>query len=291
MDDSVADSFSYCQRLAQRTGRNFYFSFLTLPRPLFRDMCALYAFMRVTDDLGDDASRSVPQRKAALRSWRNGLIAVMKGEPTSHPVLQAIADVQRRHGLPTEYLNAVVSGVERDLDEQTFETFEELSEYCYLVAGAVGRCCVHLWGYTDEAALDRAVDCGLAFQLTNILRDLKEDSEQGRVYLPAEDLKQFDYTIEDLRARTNDDRFRSLMQFEVDRARQHYHRGAELQPLLEPVGRPILSAMIGIYGRILRKIERRNYDVFTERIRLHRVTKLKVTATSLLLPGRMPSVP
>lgn len=291
MDDLVADSFGYCQRLSKRTGRNFYFSFLTLPRSLFRDMCALYAFMRVTDDLGDDVARSVAQRKAAMRSWRHGLDAVVNGEPTSHPVLRAMADVQQRHKLPIDYLHAVITGVERDLEEQTFETFEQLSEYCYFVAGAVGRCCVHLWGYNDEAALDRAVDCGLAFQLTNILRDLREDAENGRVYLPQEDLDRFGYSIDDLRTRTQDDRFRELMRFQVERARYYYQQGSELHSLLERPGRPIFSAMIGIYGRLLRKIEQQEYDVFAERIRLHRITKLKVTATSLLRPDRKPSIP
>lgn len=291
MDESVAKSFNDCQRLAQRTGRNFYFSFLTLPRPLFRDMCALYAFMRVTDDLGDDASRSVAQRSAALRSWKNGLNAVIDGEASSHSVLTAIADVQRRHELPVEYLHAVIQGVESDLGEQTFETFDELSDYCYLVAGAVGRCCVHLWGYHHDAALDRAVDCGLAFQLTNILRDLGEDAENGRIYLPREDLTRFDYSAEDLRSHTRNDQFRELMQFQIARARQYYQQGCELHPLLKPPGRPILSAMIGIYGRLLRKIEQQDYDVFARRVRLHRVTKLKVAATSLLRPHRKPSIP
>ncbi len=291
MDALVADSFAHCQQLAQRTGRNFYFSFLTLPRPLFRDMCALYAFMRVTDDLGDAVTRSVAQRTAALRSWRNALDAALAGEPSSHPLLPAMVDVQRRHELPVEYLHAVITGVERDLVPTGFETFEELADYCYHVAGVVGQCCVHLWGYNDPTALVHAVDCGLAFQLTNILRDLREDAEHGRIYLPREDLVRFAYSADDLRAGMMNARYQELMRFEVERARSYYQRACHLHPLLEPPGRPILSAMIGIYGSLLRKIERQGYDVFTNRVRLHRVTKLGVTVMSVIRPSRKPTAP
>ncbi len=291
MDAMVADSFAYCQQLARRSGRNFYFSFLTLPQPLFRDMCALYAFMRVTDDLGDDLTRSMPQRTAALRSWRGALDGALAGDPSSHPVLPAMIDVQRRHELPVEYLHTVITGVERDLEPIGFETFEELSDYCYHVAGVVGLCCIHIWGFNDAAALERAVDCGIAFQLTNILRDLREDAANDRVYLPREDLARFDYSVDDLRAGVINESFRELMSFQVARARRYYDRGCDLHPLLEPPGRPVLSAMIGIYGRLLRKIERKNYDVFSSRLTLPRITKLSVTAMSLLCPGRRPSVP
>ncbi|MGD9857095.1 MAG: phytoene/squalene synthase family protein, partial [Planctomycetaceae bacterium] len=244
MDSTVADSYRYCQRLARRTGRNFYFSFLPLPRPLFRDMCALYAFMRVTDDLGDDESRSPAQRQAALRSWRGELDAVLAGERPSHPVVAALADVQRRHEIPPEYLHAVITGVESDLRPAEIETFAELSDYCYHVAGAVGLCCIHVWGFADPRAKERAVDCGVAFQLTNILRDLRADAQAGRVYLPREDLRQFDYSADDLRGSVRDERFRALMRFQVERARRYYERGAALHALLAPPGRPILASMI-----------------------------------------------
>ncbi len=291
MDSTVADSFRYCQRLARRTGHNFYFSFLTLPRPLFRDMCALYAFMRVTDDLGDDESRSPTQRKAALRSWRGELETVLAGERASHPVAAAIADVQRRHQIPPDDLCAVITGVEADLQPGGFETFAELSDYCYHVAGAVGLCCIHVWGFHDPVAKERAVDCGLAFQLTNILRDLQEDAQAGRVYLPREDLRRFGYSADDLRNGVRDDRFRALMRFQIERARSYYERGSALHPLLAPPGRPILAAMFAIYGRLLRQIERRDYDVFSQRIKLPARIKLTVAAKHILRPNSRPMLP
>lgn len=291
MDSDVSDSFRYCQRLARRTGRNFYFSFLTLPRPLFRDMCALYAFMRVTDDLGDDESRSPAQRQAALRSWRGELDSVLAGERGTHPVAVALADVQRRRRIPPQYLHAVITGVEADLRPMGMETFAELADYCYHVAGAVGLCCIHVWGFTAPEALDRAVDCGTAFQLTNILRDLSSDARIGRVYLPREDLLRFDYSAADLKRGLRDDRFRELMRFQVQRARNYYERGASLHALLSPAGRPIFAAMIDIYGRLLRTIERRDYDVFSCRVELPTRTKLTIAAKHLLRPGARPVLP
>ncbi|MBX3437537.1 MAG: phytoene/squalene synthase family protein [Planctomycetaceae bacterium] len=291
MDPAVAESFRYCRGLARRTGRNFYFSFLTLPKPLFLDMCALYAFMRVTDDLGDDESRSPVQRQAALRSWRGELESILAGEPATHPAAAAVGDMQRRHAIPADYLRAVISGVEQDLHPAGFETFTELTDYCYHVAGAVGLSCIHIWGFTDTEAKDRAVDCGTAFQLTNILRDLRADAQVGRVYLPREDLQRFDYSADDLRNGVRDERFRRLMQFQVQRARSYFERGAALHPLLARPGRPILASMIGIYGRLLRTIERRDYDVFSQRIELSKRIKLTIAACHLLRPTRRPVLP
>lgn len=268
MSPSLDESFSYCGQLAQRTGRNFYYSFLTLPKPLFRDMCALYAFMRITDDLGDDLSRSRQQRAAALRSWRGALNEALAGEPSSDPILPALADVQLRHRIPVEHLHAVITGVEMDLQPQGFETFEDLARYCDHVAGAVGLCCIHIWGFHDPMARDRAIDCGRAFQLTNVLRDLGEDARGGRIYLPREDLERFEYSVDDLCHGVYDERFRRLMTFEVERARAFYAQARKLQPLLDPPGRPILAAMLAIYGGLLQKIEHCAYDVFSRRVEL-----------------------
>jgi phytoene synthase len=169
--------------LARRTAGNFYFSFLTLPGPLFRDMCALYAFMRISDDLGDDESVSIDRRRELLAAWRQSLGRALDGDPRDHPALPALADAVGRHSVPREHLFAVLDGVAMDLKPAGFETFEELSKYCYHVAGAVGLCCIHVWGFHDDRAIPAAIDCGLAFQLTNILRDLGEDARAGRVYL------------------------------------------------------------------------------------------------------------
>lgn len=286
----LEESFHYCRKLAQRTGRNFYYSFLTLPRPLLRDMCALYAFMRVTDDLGDDPSRSTGARREALRAWRRSLQDALNDVEFAHPVLPAMVDVQRRHEIPVDHLEAVITGVEMDLDPQGFETFEDLEFYCDHVAGAVGLCCIHIWGFCDPAAGERALDCGRAFQLTNILRDLGEDASMGRVYLPREDLLRFGYTADDLRRGRRDARFRDLMMFEIIRAREYYRRSLALHHQLDRPGRPILSAMLQIYGRLLDEIERRDYDVFSQRIHLPLPRKLWIAVQCMLHPDRPPQL-
>ncbi len=284
MDPQLVDSFRECRRLARRKGRNFYFSFLTLPRPLLRDMCALYAFMRVTDDLGDDATRSVAQRAAALASWRHALQAALEGECSAHQILPALADVVHRHQIPPDHLRAVIAGVEMDLHPTGFADFAELSDYCDHVAGAVGMCCIHIWGFSDPAAPQLAADCGRAFQLTNILRDLAEDADMGRVYLPQDELQRFGYSPDDIRTRVRDERFRELMRFQVARARDYYSCGAELRGLVDPPGRPILTAMLRIYGGLLTSIEARNYDVYSDRIRLSTPRKLRIALESWMRP-------
>lgn len=265
---SVRESFAYCRSLSRRAARNFYFAFLTLPGDRFRDMCALYAFMRVTDDLGDDASLPVEQRTQELERWRASLRRALDETGFDHHVLPALADVVHRYRIPEEHLLATIEGVRADLEPAGFETFDELERYCYQVAGAVGLCCIHVWGFHDERAIDAAVDCGLAFQLTNILRDLGEDAHMGRVYLPRTDLRRFGYTAEDISGHRLGERFEQLMRFEVERARSYYARAEALFDYLEPCGKPIYAAMLRIYGGLLNKIERRGFDVYSRRIAL-----------------------
>lgn len=283
---TLDESFRYCRRLARRTGRNFYFTFLTLPGELFRDTCALYAFMRHTDDLADSGDPSLDVRRQRLARWRAVLDAALTGEPAEGLILPALADVVARRGVPHQYLHEVIAGVESDLTPRTFATFDELNRYCYQVAGAVGLCCIHIWGFHDDAARARAVDCGQAFQLTNILRDLGEDALAGRVYLPDCELRQFGYSPADLRDRVLNPQFRDLMRFQIERARDAYVRGAELLNYLDRPGRCILSAMLGIYGGLLDAIERRQYDVFSRRIRLSTPRKVAIASHALLWPRR-----
>jgi phytoene synthase len=282
MTISLADSFAWCKLLTKRTAGNFYFSFLTLPADQQRDMCALYAFMRVTDDLGDDLQKSLADRQSALVKWRSALLSALAGSPGEHPLLPALADLAARKQIPSEYLIAVIEGVEMDLNLKGFETFEELSHYCYHVAGAVGLCCIHVWGFEGAEALPLAVDCGMAFQLTNILRDMGEDAAMGRVYLPREELDRFGYQADDILAHRRDERFQELMAFQVARAREYYARANGLFPMLKPSGRPIYKAMLRIYGGLLDEIERRGYDVYTERIRLPRWWKLWVSLDAII---------
>lgn len=279
---ALAECDIYCRELTRREAGNFYFSFLTLPADRFRAMCALYAFMRVTDDLGDDERIPLGERAILLGRWRECLEHVLSGGEETHPVLIALADVVRHYRIPAEYLFAVIDGVQRDLSPVRIATFAELSDYCYHVAGAVGLCCIHIWGFHDQRAIPAAIDCGLALQLTNILRDLAEDADRGRVYLPREDLERFGYSLADLQAHRRDDRFRALMAFEAERARQHYARARALFEYLDPPGRPILDAMLRIYGGLLRQLERCGYDVFSRRVRLPRWRKLWIAATSVL---------
>jgi phytoene synthase len=282
MTVSLDESFTYCKSLARRTAGNFYFSFLTLPSDRFRDMCALYAFMRVSDDLGDDDQLPTDQRAENLRRWRTSLETALGKSQFDHPVLPALTEIVRRHEIPHEYLFAVLDGVSADLKPGGFETFDELSDYCYHVAGAVGLCCIHVWGFRrDPGAVEAAINCGLALQLTNILRDLAEDAGMGRIYLPREDLNRFGYSEEDIRQHRLSTEFSNLMRFEVERAKAYYSRGEKLFDYLEPCGRPILAAMLQIYGGLLTKIERRNYDVFDHRVRLTRGRKLWIATKAI----------
>jgi phytoene synthase len=238
--------------------------------------------MRVSDDLGDDQSVPVAERAQLLKAWRSDLEAALNGSRFGHALFPALADVVERCGVPHEHLFAVLDGIEMDLDPTGFESFEELSQYCYRVAGAVGLCCIHVWGFHDERAIDRAIDCGLAFQLTNILRDLGEDAAMGRVYLPREDLQRFDYSAEDIAAQRYDERFVELMQFEAERARVYYRRAEELHDYLEPAGKPIFQAMLQIYGGLLDAIERRKYDVYSSRVSLPRWRKLLISFDAIV---------
>lgn len=301
MPDPSAESIRYCRSLARRAGRNFYWSFLTLPRPLYRDMCVLYAFMRVTDDLGDEGTQPVAARLEHLHAWRRSLETLLVGDGAEGEVeiaasltreqawvLRAVQELQQRRQLPGELLLDVIDGVASDLTPRRFDTFAQLERYCYLVAGAVGLCCIRIWGFTGDAAPARAVDCGTAFQLTNILRDLGEDARRGRMYLPQEDLDRFGCTAEDLQ-QGGGAGFRRLMEFETARAREFYRRGAELFPCLDRSGRTILAAMFRIYGGLLDEIERRNFDVFSRRVELSGWSKFRAAVGAWLRPLPLPT--
>jgi phytoene synthase len=278
--DAVSESYAYCQALARSAARNFYYSFLPLPRERFRAMCVLYAVFRVSDDLADSDS-PVEERAAALARWRAELLEAASGGAAAHPVLPALADVISRYSIPHARLIEVIEGVEMDLRPIEFNTFADLARYCYHVAGAVGLACIQVWGYHDERALGAAVDCGTAFQLTNILRDLREDALRGRVYLPREELARFELTAADLACGAVDDRFTRMMQFEVERACGFYTRARALFDYLDEPGKPVLEAMLGIYGGLLDQIQRRGYDVFSRRIELGRVRKFWLASRAM----------
>jgi phytoene synthase len=296
---SLSGSYDYCRELTRRTAHNFRYSFLTLPEEKRRAMEALYAFNRITDDLGDDTDVPLRLRRTRLAAWKEALRIALDPESANgqeltpdtsevgtfydHPSQLAIVDTVKRYRIPAEYLFAVISGVETDLHPVEMSAFGELEQYCYNVAGAVGLCCIHIWGFRNTDAIPMAVDCGLALQLTNILRDLAEDADLGRIYLPRDELQQFGYSADDLRNRVMNDAFQSLMRFQTERAKAYYTRAEQLFGHLEPPGRPILRTMLDIYGGLLREIERRKFDVFSQRVALPKWKKLWFAGRAMLL--------
>ena len=303
MSSSLADSIQFCRRLARRTGKNFYWSFLTLPRDMRRDMCVLYAFMRLTDDIGDRSDAPPESRRGCLELWRGELTGAL-GEDAASPMnpvapsirsddlelvkvdavqaLPAVVDLVHRRKIPPQLLYHVIDGVASDQTRRRFQTFAELESYCYHVAGAVGLCCIHIWGFDGSEAECPAVDCGTAFQLTNILRDLRDDARQDRVYLPQEELQRFGVSEDELCTGRVTDNLRRLIGFQTERARDYYRRGAGLLPHLSPEGRRVQSAMLRIYGGLLTKLEQSRGDVFSSRIELSKWRKLAIVFQSFL---------
>lgn len=238
-------------------------------------MDALYAYMRVTDDLADEPGQ-VAAKRERLGAWRTGLLAALNGSPT-HPLHPALADTVARFGIPAQLLLDVINGVESDLEPIRFATFAELYPYCYRVASVVGLACVRVWGVragtTFEAAAVPAEAAGIAFQLTNILRDLGEDLTRGRLYLPTEELAQFDCPPELWRDPVAATRFQELMRFQARRAQEFYRRAEPLDQMLTADGRAIFRVMVGTYRRLLTEIERCGFDVLTRRVRVPRWRK------------------
>ncbi len=205
---------------------------------------------------------------------------------TGRSILPALANAVRRFQIPHEHLFAVFNGVEMDLDRHCYETFDQLRQYCDCVASAVGLCCIHIWGFRGPEAFAPARQAGIALQLTNILRDLKEDAAASRVYLPIEDLRQCGYSADDLLAGVADQRFRRLMTMEAARAERFYAEGAELLEWLAPPGQRMFGLLMATYRGLLRQISRRPAMVFRRRIRLGRLKKLQLLARWSLLPPR-----
>ena len=278
---SLAQSYTWCERLARRQAGNFYHAFRLLPAAKRRAMCALYAFMRVADDL-TDGPELVADKRVALENWRRQLDTALAGH-YHHPLHPAFHHTVERYGIPRRYLEDVLDGVGMDLDTDHYETFDDLYRYCYRVASAVGLACIHIWGFADERAKKHAEAAGIALQLTNILRDLGEDAARGRVYLPREDLERFGYHAEDLRQCRRDERFRELMRFQAARARRYYDSAAPLADLLDPPGRAVFLVMLRTYRGLLEAIVRCDYDVFTRRVSLSRLRKLWLAAQVLPL--------
>ena len=292
MNDPLRVSYRFCGALSRREARNFYYSFLLLPATRRRSMCALYAFLRHTDDLADEPGPTLDKRKA-LDDWRRDLDQVLSGETDERfwPGLDALADTVRRHEVPPERLHEVIDGVLMDLEPRPYATFEDLQRYCYHVASAVGLSCLHIWGYESAGgeAEARAEACGLALQLTNILRDVREDALNGRVYLPKADMERFGVSSADLTATTVSEPLRSLLAFEAERAVTYYQQSAPLSRLIAPEGRPAWRAIVEIYRALLDEIVRRDFEVLSCRVSLPRWRKVTIALRSLT--GRFAAAP
>ncbi len=281
--ERLAESYRYCEYVAKTQARNFYFSFVTLSPERKAAMCAVYAFMRYSDDVSDEAAAD-SSKADRMRAWRQALDRALAGDYGDSRILPAFHDTVRRYQIPSHYFHELIDGTEMDLTKKRYETFAELHQYCYRVASIVGFVCIHVWGFDAAGGktLEYAEACGLAFQLTNILRDVKEDAERDRIYLPQEDLRRFGVTEADLKRSVINDNFRALMQFEAERARGYYEQAQKLFPLIHTAGRPTLSIMIRIYRGILEDIERNGYDVYSRRARVSTPRKLGIVLQAWL---------
>jgi len=300
---TVEESFAYCRATARSRARNFYYSFLLLPREERDAMCAVYAFMRNSDDIADDFSGGNAQRNgsgreitssdraAKLESWKAAFQSALGGHYGNDRILPAFHHTVRKYRIPPEYCFELIEGVGHDLSPRRYQTFDELYRYCYQVASVVGLTTIHIFGYESEAALPLAEKCGIAFQLTNILRDIPEDADLGRLYLPEEDLARFDLKPEDLLRARPGSRFREFMEFECARANSYYEEAAPLLGMVRPACRPALWAMVAIYKGILHRIQRMGYDVFAARPRLTAAEKTWIVlraARSRWMGGALP---
>ncbi|HEX3660655.1 MAG TPA: phytoene/squalene synthase family protein [Acidobacteriaceae bacterium] len=302
-DAELRAAYKACAQIARRQAKNFYYAFLALPRQKRDAICAVYAFMRHADDISDDESRSRAERRTDLDAWLDAWHRAAAGARTTDPVFLALDDTRRRFAISMDLLDQLVHGTAMDLDTaldekaafaeapeaqpwDTYATFEDLRRYCYYVASVVGLVCIRIFGYTDPRAEKLAEDTGVAFQLTNILRDVREDAERGRIYLPLEDLDRHNVSIHELAALRDGSHLtlnqRELLEGLAKRAEDSYASGRQLLPLIAPDARPALWVLVTIYHRLLRRIERRGFDVFSERVSVPLTTRLSILFRGLV---------
>jgi phytoene synthase len=271
---SLDESYAFCRDIAKTRARNFYYSFILLSLEQKNAMCAMYAFMRFCDDLSDEEGANLRE----IRRWRDELDEALAGRFSGHPVWPAFHDAVQKYRIPHQYFHEMIAGVSSDLQTRTIETFDQLYQYCYQVAGVVGLTTIHIFGFDSPEALPLAEKCGLAFQLTNILRDVREDADNGRVYIPAEDLLRFGADLH-----RHDGNFVRLMRFEAQRAREYYKQSQPLIELIHKRSRPSLWALIQIYHRLLDRIESSDFDVLERRISLPAWEKLSIVARAAVM--------
>ena len=295
---SLAEAYAYCRRVTRQSSSNFYYAFRLLSKTQHDALCAVYAFCRFIDDITDqteDAKRpegvlsSAPGHRPLpiettgknhqeiladrLNLWREELDYCYQDQPR-HPISQALADTVRHFPVKREHLAGIIDGVEMDLHRTRYQTFHELYDYCYHVAGLVGLVCIEIFGYENVKTQEYAVNLGLAFQLTNILRDVAEDASRDRIYIPAEDLRVYGYSEQELCDGVYNDAFVRLMRFEEERTRQYYQRATESLPKEDRQRLAASEAMHRIYRQLLDEIVARKFQVFEARVRLSTWRKL-----------------
>ena len=290
-DTTLEQAYAVCRAIARREAKNFYYAFIALPPARKNAICAIYAFMRKADDLADDESLSRDERRRRLETWLADWRGVCHGGDSSDPVFRAVRDATERFSIPLNLLDELVAGTTMDLKAtadaapDTYATFDDLYRYCYLVASVVGLVCIHIFGYKDPRAEKLAEETGIAFQLTNILRDVAEDAERKRVYLPIADLTAHGISAESLLARKAgappSSAERALLAEIAQRAESYYKSAEQLMPLIDHESRPALWVLVSIYHALLVRIRRANYDVFSERASVPLRQKLTILCVGL----------
>jgi phytoene synthase len=290
----IAEAYKHCREIARREAKNFYYAFRVLPRHKSDAMCAVYAFMRRADDLADDESKSLDTRRNEMSAWLDAWRCSRSNVTTEDLIFLALSDTQQRFNIPDSLLEELVAGTTMDLQPhedspQTYATFEDLYGYCYLVASVVGLVCIRIFGYTDPRAEQYAEETGIAFQLTNILRDVKEDVERGRIYLPLDLLNEFGETPAELaelarpNARALTERERGMLATLAIRAEKYYLSANKLIPLLERDSRAAMWVLVTIYHRLLARIAAQKMEVFRTRVSVSTSAKLTILARGTLM--------
>ena len=296
LDPTLARAYELCRAIAKREAKNFYYAFVALPAEPRNAICAIYAFMRKADDLSDDESISLAERRAHMAAWREQWRKAAAGAPTDDLVFVAVSDAIARFNIPLALLEELIDGTTMDLDRaadtanpDTYATFDDLYHYCYLVASVVGLVCIRIFGYSDPCAEKLAEETGIAFQLTNILRDVAEDAARNRVYLPLEDLAAHNVALDALLHRTpgasptaNE---RALLAAIGSRAEMFYQSAQQLLPLIDRESRPALWVLVAIYHGLLKRIGQADYDVFTTRASVPTAQKLGILVVGMARMG------
>jgi len=295
---TIVEAYAVCRTIAQREAKNFYYSFRVLPERKRNAMCAVYAFMRRADDISDDESMPVAKRHEVMSQWLEAWREARRSDVSDEPVFVALNDTQKRFAIPDALLEDLVRGTTMDLEPraqaenelQAFATFDELYRYCYLVASVVGLVCIRIFGYTDSRAEKLAEETGVAFQLTNILRDVKEDSERGRIYLPLDLLHEFGVSVERVKMLAGgammEANERALLRALGSRAEEYYASADRLLPLIDADSRAALWVLVTIYHRLLLRISQADSDVFTQRISVSTPAKLAILAQGAVMALR-----